>query len=68
MTASQKSNKNISQLSEKEIKILIESRKKDLSQLEQGSISYIVAKNTIRRFEKELEKRKNLQSRQLSNR
>ena len=68
MTASPKSNKNISQLSVKEIKILIESRKKDLSQLEQGSISYIVAKNTIRRFEKELEKRKNLQSRQLSNR
>ena len=68
MTASPKSNKNIIQLSEKEIKILIESRKKDLSQLEQGSISYIVAKNTIRRFEKELEKRKNLQSRQLSNR
>ncbi len=68
MTASPKSNKKISQLSEKQIKILIESRKKDLSQLEQGSISYIVAKNAIRRFEKELEKRKNLQSRQLSNR
>ena len=68
MTERSKPNKKISQLSEKEIKTLIESRKKDLSQLEQGSISYIVAKNTIRRFEKELEKRKNLQSRQLSNR
>ena len=68
MTASPKSNKKITQLSENEIKIIIESRKKILSQIKQGSISYIVAKNRIQRLEKELERRKNLQSRQLSNR
>ena len=68
MTASPKSNKKITELSENEIKIIIESRKKILRQIKQGSISYIVAKNRIQRFEKELERRKNLQSRQLSNR
>ena len=68
MTERSKPNKKITELSQNEIKILIESRKRSLSQLKQGSISYIVAKSTVQRLEKELERRKNLQSRQLSNR
>ena len=68
MTERSKPNKKITELSQNEIKILIESRKRSLNQLKQGSISYIVAKSTVQRLEKELERRKNLQSRQLSNR
>ena len=49
-------------LSEKELKNIITSRKKNLNQLEQGSISYIVAMKGILRLEKELERRKDLQS------
>ena len=63
MTVASNSSKKITELSQNEIKILIESRKKNLSQMKQGSISYIVAKNRIRRLEKELERRKKLQSR-----
>ncbi len=62
MTARSKTSKNIRQLSEKELKIIITSRKKGLNQLKQGSISYIVAMNGILRLEKELERRKDLQS------
>jgi len=63
VTVASNSSKKITELSQNEIKILIESRKKNLSQMKQGSISYIVAKNRIRRLEKELERRKKLQSR-----
>ena len=62
MTARPKPGKNIEQLSEKELKNIITSRKKKLNELEQGSISYIVAMKGILRLEKELERRKDLQS------
>ena len=62
MTERPKPGRNIKQLSEKELKIIITSRKKNLNQLEQGSISYIVAMKGILRLEKELERRKDLQS------
>tara|TARA_R100000008_G_scaffold73554_1_gene52052 strand:+ start:274 stop:462 length:189 start_codon:yes stop_codon:yes gene_type:complete len=62
VTARPKPGKNVRQLSEKELKNIITSRKKNLNQLEQGSISYIVAMKGILRLEKELERRKDLQS------
>jgi hypothetical protein len=62
-TPSKAPSKKIAELNENELKRVIESRKGKLKEMKRGSFSYVATKNTIFRLEKELEKRKALQSR-----